>query len=342
MLLLISRTTFHSSSKYTDMKKLTSALFLIVFLVSSSLHAQTFDSQASTEFTVWTVQGKVDYKDKNNSNSARVIPGMTIKSDAIVEISPMSSIRLVREKDIFTINDQGSHSLNGDIINKVSERQTKATMFFFEKLIASSKYAGQKGRLSDFGSGYGTESGKKAQKDSGGGYGTQSGKQAKKDQGAGYGTEDNKQAKKDDGGGYGTEDGKQAKKDSGGGYGTEDGKQAKKDSGGGYGTEDGKQAKKDSGGGYGTESGKQAKKDQGAGYGKLSKEAKAKKKQAKKGLKKDRLYKKSEKVQKILMMATAMEKIGLTPEANKCYKKALSKNADHPLTNQMYAAFLDQ
>ncbi len=276
------------------MKNLTPALFMLTVLSTSNLQAQNFNAEASTSFTVWTVNGDVSYSAKKSSEDLVILPGMTLKEDAIVHVASKSSVKLVRNNDIVSLNAEDHYSLNGDMVRKNIAKQSEVTSVFFEKLIASSKYSKAKNSLTATGSGYGTESGK------------------------------------------------QAKKDQGGGYGTESGKQAKKDQGGGYGTESGKQAKKDQGGGYGTESGKQAKKDQGGGYGTEISENKAKKKKAIKRLKKDRIYKKSKKVQKLLMRAATMEDIDLPSEADLFYKKALSKKPSDPIANQMHAAFLDK
>ena len=248
------------------MKQLLPTLCLLVFPITFLLQAQTFDADQSTSFVVWDVKGKVKVEASGSSNKIPVVPGMTIEDDATVNVPKRASVQMVREKDIVSISKKGKYQMNGNF-GGLEKKQSEATAYFFEKLIASKKYHDQKNKLVEKGGGYGTEDAKRAKDDKGGGYGTEDAKRAKDDKGGGYGTEDAKKAKDDKGGGYGTEDAKKAKDDKGGGYGTEDAKKAKDDKGGGYGTEDAKRAKDDKGGGYGTEDAKRAKDDKGGGYG---------------------------------------------------------------------------
>ncbi len=175
---------------------------LLVALATSNLQAQSFNAKASTSFTVWTVDGDVSYSEKNSSEGLAVTPGMTLTENAIVKVASKSSVKLVRNKDIVSVSTAGSYSLNGDMINKVTEKQSDATSAFFEKMIEACKYSKSKNSLSATGSGYGSKDGKQAKKEQGSGYGSKDGKQAKKEQGSGYGSKDGKQAKKEQGSGY--------------------------------------------------------------------------------------------------------------------------------------------
>ena len=309
------------------MKRLTSILWLIGFFSISALQAQNFNAKASTSFTVWTVHGQVNYTEKGMSELSPVMPGMTLKESATVNVAEKSSVKLVRNKDIVSVNEKGNYSLNGDIINKITNKQSEATAYFFQQLIVSTKF----------------HDGKKGLTEQGSGYGTGDGKAKSQEQGSGYGTGDGKAKSQEQGSGYGTGDGKAKSQEQGAGYGTGDGKAKSQEQGAGYGTGDGKAKSQEQGAGYGTGDGKAKSQEQGAGYG--SKDNKATKKKMKKAiapLKADSLYKKSKKVQKLLMKATVMEKAGLHSMSVKFYKKALSKNANDPIAKQMYAAFLER
>ncbi len=287
------------------MKHLTSVLWLIGIFSISSLQAQTFNANASTSFTVWTVKGEVNYTDKGSSKAAPVTPGMTLEEDVTVNVGEKSSVSLVRNKDIVQVNKKGNYSLNGADISKFTRKQSEATTYFFQQLIASTKLQEGQDKLTEKGAGYG-DGGSVKNNETGAGYGD-GGSVKSTEQGAGYG----------DGGGV-------KNNETGAGYGD----------GGGV-------KNNETGAGYG-DGGSVKNNETGAGYGRKDKTTKMKMKKAIAPLKADPLYKKSKKVQKLLMKAAVLEKAGLNGMSAKYYKKALSKNADDAVAKLMYKAFLER
>ena len=287
------------------MKHQTFTLWLAAILMVGSLQAQTFSSNTSSSSTVWTVKGKVHYTERGSSKQVPILPGMSLKDDVSVNLAENSSIRMAQNDLLISLSEKGEYYMGSDL-KKYTAKQSAATAGFFDLLTASTKFYGTRINATD-GSGYGDGTKKTAD---GSGYGDGSKKVA---DGSGYGDGSKKVA---DGSGYG------------------DGSKKVAD-GSGYG--DGSKKTAD-GSGYGDGSKKAA---DGSGYG-SKKAAKAKKKAALSPLKSDKLYKECKKPQKLLMKAAILDKAGLMPEAKKYYKKALSKNSNDPLSNQMYVAFLNR
>ena len=226
------------------MKHLTTTLWLVSLLSISSLQAQTFNSKAPSSFVVWTVKGEASFTEKDTKEAKPLKPGMTLKDNSTVVIEKKSAVQLVRNNEVVSIREEGTYSLNGTMVAKITQKLSNANSYFFQRLIAACTFADGKTKVGEEGSGYGGADGK-------------------------------------------------------------------------------------------TKVG-----EEGSGYGK--KEAKAKIKEALAPVKADPLYKGSKKGGKLLMKAACMEKVGLKSKAAFFYKKALSKNENDPIANQMYAMFLKQ
>ena len=317
------------------MKHLTSILCLIAILPMGILQAQTFNANASTSYTVWTVKGSVNYTTKGSPETTLVKPGMTLDENGTVNVGEKSSVNLVRNKDIVQVNKKGSFSLNGAAISNMTKKQSAATATFFQQLIASTQSQDNKDILTEKGAGYGDGGSAKSQ-ETGAGYGD-GGSAKSQETGAGYG-DGGKGKTQETGAGYG-DGGKGKTEETGAGYG-DGGKGKTQETGAGYG-DGGKGKTKETGAGYG-DGGSAKTKETGAGYGTNKKEAKKKMKKAIAPLKADPIYKSTNKVQKFLMRAATLENSGLNNLANKFYKKALSKNANDVIAKLMYDSFLER
>ena len=274
------------------MKHLTTTLWLVSLLSISSLQAQTFNSKAPSSFVVWTVKGEASFTEKDTKEAKPLKPGMTLKDNSTVVIEKKSAVQLVRNNEVVSIREEGTYSLNGTMVAKITQKLSNANSYFFQRLIAACTFADGKTKVGEEGSGYGGADGKTKVGEEGSGYGGADGKTKVGEEGSGYGGADGKTKVGEEGSGYGGADGK-------------------------------------------TKVG-----EEGSGYGK--KEAKAKIKEALAPVKADPLYKGSKKGGKLLMKAACMEKVGLKSKAAFFYKKALSKNENDPIANQMYAMFLKQ
>ena len=217
------------------MKHLTSMLWLIAIFSTSTLQAQNFRAKASTAFTVWTVDGKVNYTEKGSSTEIPLAPGMYIEDNAAVNVADGAAVKLVRNEDIVSISKKGRYSLSGDLINKVTEKQSEATAFFFEKLIASAKFYKSMKSLSDDGSGYGDKKGQKKATDDGSSYGDKKGQKKATDDGSSYGDKKGEKKATDDGSSYGDKKGEKKATDDGSSYGDKKGQKKATDDGSSYG-----------------------------------------------------------------------------------------------------------
>lgn len=122
------------------MKSLT--LFSAFILTVALANAQSIDLDANNDCIVWQVTGKASYTLPSESKPVNIVDGMTLPPEATLQIGPRSSVSLVQNDQMYSIDKKGKVTLR-TVLSGPASSQSKG-MRDFAKMMSSAKgYVGE-------------------------------------------------------------------------------------------------------------------------------------------------------------------------------------------------------